>query len=138
MKQVVYKSDLLYPELSYQIIGILFDIFTEMGYGYKENQYQKAVEIALKSTGIEYEKELPVKISYKGKFVTTLYLDFLIDSKIVLELKQGSRFNKKDVEQVYNYLKSTNLKLGIIARFTKSGVRFMRIVNIDDHDESTK
>ena len=92
----LYKSDLLYPELSYQIVGILFDIFTEMGYGYKENQYQKAVEIALKSIKIDYKKELPVKISYKGKFVTTLYLDFLIDSKIVLELKQGNRFNKKD------------------------------------------
>ena len=131
MNKTVYKSDLLYPELSYQVVGILFDIFTELGYGYRENQYQKAVEMALKSIKLGYEKELPVKISYKGEFVTTVYLDFLIDSKIVLELKQGNRFNKKDIEQVYNYLKATKLKLGILARFTKSGVKFMRVVNID-------
>ena len=131
MNKTVYKSDLLYPELSYQVVGILFDIFTELGYGYRENQYQKAVEVALKSIKLGYEKELPVKISYKGEFVTTVYLDFLIDSKIVLELKQGNRFNKKDIEQVYNYLKATKLKLGILARFTKSGVKFMRVVNID-------
>ena len=131
MNKTVYKSDLLYPELSYQVVGILFDIFTELEYGYKENQYQKAVEVALKSIKLGYEKELPVKISYKGEFVTTVYLDFLIDSKIVLELKQGNRFNKKDIEQVYNYLKATKLKLGILARFTKSGVKFMRVVNID-------
>jgi len=131
MNKTVYKSDLLYPELSYQVVGILFDIFTELGYGYRENQYQKAVEMALKSIKLGYEKELPVKISYKGEFVTTVYLDFLIDSKIVLELKQGNRFNKKDIEQVYNYLKVTKLKLGILARFTKSGVKFMRVVNID-------
>ena len=131
MNKTVYKSDLLYPELSYQVVGILFDIFTELGYGYRENQYQKAVEMALKSIKLGYEKELPVKISYKGEFVTTVCLDFLIDSKIVLELKQGNRFNKKDIEQVYNYLKVTKLKLGILARFTKSGVKFMRVVNID-------
>ena len=131
MKSTIYKSDLLYPELSYQVVGILFDIFTELGYGYRENQYQKAVEMALKSIKLGYEKELPVKISYKGEFVTTVCLDFLIDSKIVLELKQGNRFNKKDIEQVYNYLKVTKLKLGILARFTKSGVKFMRVVNID-------
>ena len=131
MNKTVYKSDLLYPELSYQVVGILFDIFTELGYGYRENQYQKAVEVALKSLKLDYKRELPVKISYKGEFVTTVYLDFLIDSKIVLELKQGNRFNKKDIEQVYNYLKATKLKLGILARFTKSGVKFMRVVNID-------
>jgi len=131
MNKTVYKSDLLYPELSYQVVGILFDIFTELEYGYKENQYQKAVEVALKSLKLDYKRELPVKISYKGEFVTTVYLDFLIDSKIVLELKQGNRFNKKDIEQVYNYLKATKLKLGILARFTKSGVKFMRVVNID-------
>ena len=131
MNKTVYKSDLLYPELSYQVVGILFDIFTELEYGYKENQYQKAVEVALKSLKLDYKRELPVKISYKGEFVTTVYLDFLIDSKIVLELKQGNRFNKKDIEQVYNYLKVTKLKLGILARFTKSGVKFMRVVNID-------
>ena len=131
MNKTVYKSDLLYPELSYQVVGILFDIFIELGYGYKENQYQKAIEVALKSLKLDYKRELPVKISYKGEFVTTVYLDFLIDSKIVLELKQGNRFNKKDIEQVYNYLKATKLKLGILARFTKSGVKFMRVVNID-------
>ena len=131
MNKTVYKSDLLYPELSYQVVGILFDIFTELEYGYKENQYQKAVEVALKSLKLDYKRELPVKISYKGEFVTTVCLDFLIDSKIVLELKQGNRFNKKDIEQVYNYLKATKLKLGILARFTKSGVKFMRVVNID-------
>lgn len=41
-----YKPDLFYPDLSYQIIGVLFDIFTELGFGYKENQYQKAIEIS--------------------------------------------------------------------------------------------
>ncbi len=129
-KNRVYKPDLLYPELSYQIIGVLFDVFVNLGFGYKENQYQKAIEIGLKDSDIKYNKELPVKISYKNNFITTVYLDFLIADKIILEIKQGNYFNKKDIEQIYNYLKSTNLKLGILARFTKSGVKFKRVVNI--------
>ena len=125
----VYKRDLLYPELSYEIIGILFDISNEMGYGYKEKQYQKAIELGFKIAGLKCEKELPVRIEYKGKYITTVYLDFLVEDKVIVELKQGNKFYKKDVQQVYNYLVSADLKLGILARFTKDGVRFMRIVN---------
>ncbi|TSC83016.1 MAG: hypothetical protein G01um101419_340 [Parcubacteria group bacterium Gr01-1014_19] len=129
-KSKVYKPDLIYPDLSYQIVGILFDVFLELGYGYRENQYQKAVEIALKNSKVPYSKELPVKITYRGEFLATNYLDFLIDERMVLELKQRNRFNKNDIDQLYNYLKATDLKLGILARFTRSGVKFKRIVNL--------
>lgn len=129
-KPKIYKPDLLYPELSYQIIGVLFDVFINLGFGYKENQYQKAIEIGFKNSGIDYQKELPIKITYKNNFITTIYLDFLVENKIILEIKQGNRFNKKDIEQIYNYLKSTDLKLGILARFTNVGVKFKRIVNV--------
>lgn len=129
-KTVIYKADLLYPELSYQIIGMVFDVFYKIGYGFSEKQYGKAIEIALKETGLNYKKELPVRINYKGVFLTTNYLDFLIDDKIILELKQGDFFPKKDMDQIYKYLKVTNLKLGLLIRFTKSGVKFKRILNI--------
>lgn len=125
-----YKPDLLYPELSYKIVGVLFDVFLQLGYGYKENQYQKAVAIGCENAGLNYDKELPIKITYQKRFVTTNYLDFLIDKKIVLEIKQGDRFNLQDIKQVYSYLKITDLKLGILARYTRSGVKFKRIVNI--------
>ena len=132
MSKVIYKKDLIYPELSYQIIGILFDIFTALGYGYKEKQYQKAVEEALRSLSIKHKRELPLQVTYKGKRLTTVFMDFLIDEKIILELKQGNRFNKDDIEQVYNYLRASGLKLGLLVRFTRQGVKFMRIVNLYD------
>lgn len=69
-------------------------------------------------------------MKYKGAIVGNYFLDFLIENKIVLELKKGDRFSKKDIEQVYAYLKVTGLKLGIIANFTGKGVKFKRIVNI--------
>lgn len=128
--QRYYKPDLLYPDLSYQIMGILFDAFTDLGFGYREQQYQKAFEIAASKCGLRISREVPVRITFKGKFLTTNYLDFLIEDKVVLEIKQGNLFLKKDIDQVFNYLKATELKLGILARFTKSGVRFKRVVNL--------
>jgi len=130
MTRKIYKPDLIYPELSYKIVGILFDIFSSLGYGFGEKQYQKAIEIALKNLNIKYKKELPIKIFYKDNFLTNNYADFLIDNKIILEIKKGNFFNKKDIEQVFNYLKVYNVKLGILARFTRSGVKFKRIINI--------
>ena len=59
---MIYKPDLLYPDLSYKIVGILFDVFLHLGYGYRENQYQKAVEIAFNNVGLKYKKELIVNI----------------------------------------------------------------------------
>ncbi|MBI2047997.1 MAG: GxxExxY protein [Candidatus Brennerbacteria bacterium] len=129
-KNKTYKPDLLYPELSYSVMGVVFDVFSELGYGYKENQYQKAIEVGFREAGINHKKELPVKIFYKNRFITTVYLDFLVEDKIVLEIKQGNKFKLKDIEQLYNYLKSANLKLGLLVRFTAVGVKFKRIVNI--------
>lgn len=130
-KNRTFKADLLYPDLSYEIVGVLFDVFTNFGYGQKEEYYQKAIAIALKEKGLAFKRELPVRINFKNKFIATNYLDFLIEGKVVLEIKQGNRFNPKDIQQAHRYLKLTDLKLGILARFTKVGVKTKRIINVD-------
>lgn len=56
--------------------------------------------------------------------------DFIYEEKIVVELKQGENFSKQNINQVYAYLKATNLKLGLLINFTRKGVKFKRIVNI--------
>lgn len=124
------RKDLVYPELCYQIIGILFEVWIKIGYGHKENFYQKAIAREFESLNFKIKRELPVKISYKGRIVGIYYFDFLIEDKIVLEIKVKNYFSRKDIEQLYSYLKSKNLKLGIIAYFTRTGVKFKRIVNL--------
>ncbi|PIS29970.1 MAG: hypothetical protein COT41_03880 [Candidatus Portnoybacteria bacterium CG08_land_8_20_14_0_20_40_83] len=69
-------------------------------------------------------------MNYKNKPIGIYYFDFLIDDKIVLEIKVRDYFSKKDITQLYSYLKAKNLKLGIIAHFTKTGVKFKRVANI--------
>lgn len=129
MKQLI-KKDILYPELSYKIIGILYEVYNELGYGYQEKYYEKAIAKLLEQEGLNYKEQLHVPLKFKNEKIGDYFLDFLIEDKIVVELKKGDKFSKKNIDQVYEYLKVKNLKLGIIAQFTSTTLKFKRIVNI--------
>lgn len=130
MTQGLERKDLVYPELCYQVMGVLFAVWTELGFGHKEKVYQSAVAEAFKQSKLKFQRELPAKIQFRGKPVGIYYFDFLIDDKIVLETKVRNYFSHKDIIQLYSYLKVKQLKLGIIAHFTRTGVKFKRVVNL--------
>lgn len=125
-----YRGKVIYPELSYKIVGILFDVWREIGYSHKEKYIQQAIASAFKKDGVPFERELKADLKFKDDKIGIYFLDFLIDDKVILEIKRKNYFSKDDIEQIYNYLKTTGLKLGIIAHFTKDGVKFRRILNI--------
>ncbi len=128
MKKII---NLVYPELSYKVIGILFNVFNELGYGYQEKYYQKAIAIAFKDTGVIFKEQVSAPLEFRGRAIGRYYLDFLIEEKIILEIKRGDRFLRKNIEQVYGYLKKFNLKLGLLVNFTSNGLKFKRIVNLN-------
>ena len=125
------RKDLLYPELSYQIIGILFDVCNEMGYGYQEKYYQKAISEKLKESKLTFKEQVPVDIIFNDNKIGRYFLDFLIEDKIIMEIKKMDKFLKVNIDQTYAYLKSTKLKLGILANFTKKGIQYKRIINLN-------
>lgn len=129
-QSILKRIDLVYPELSYKIIGILFEIYNNVGYGYQEKYYQKAVANAFKELGVKFKERLPIKLNFKNQRIGIYFLDFLVEDKIILEIKKGEYFPKTNIEQVYSYLKTTGFKLGIIANFTKRGLKFKRAVNL--------
>ncbi|MFA5188136.1 MAG: GxxExxY protein [Patescibacteria group bacterium] len=122
-------NKVIYPELSYEIVGVLFDVYNELGYGYQEKYYDSAVAKALDLKHIRFKRQVPFDVKYKDNKIGKGILDFLIEDKIVLELKIGKYFTKQSFNQVKGYLKSTNKKLAIMAIFTPKGVRFIRILN---------
>lgn len=126
------SDKLIYKDLSYEIVGILFDVYNELGPGYDEKSYEKAVAKGFEERGIKFIRQVPADLKYKGVKVGNFYLDFLIEDKIVLELKTGKRFSRRNFNQVVNYLKATNKKLAILATFTQKGVKFTRVLNIEN------
>ncbi len=128
----VVRKDIVYPELSYQIVGALFDVANEIGSGHLERVYQRAVAKALHQRKLSFVEQVPFDIRFDGEKVGDYILDFLIEGKVVLELKQGDRFKRANLDQVVAYLKATGCKLALLANFTSQGVKFRRLVNIRD------
>ena len=123
MDKVIYK------ELSYKIVGILFEVYNELGYGYQEKYYERAIEKYFIAEKIKFKRQASYKIFVKNEVIGKYYLDFVVEDKIVLEIKKGNYFSKRNIEQVKGYLKVTGMKLAMLANFTPNGVKFFRVLS---------
>ena len=131
MQTEVRRKELVYPDLSYKIVGILFDVYNELGFGYSESHYQKAIAISLRENNIKFKEQVYLPIQFKNEIIGKYFLDYLIEDKAILEIKKEAKFSKKNIDQVNNYLKSFNKKLAILANFDKSGIKFKRLVYLN-------
>jgi len=122
----------IYKDLSYKIVGILYDVYNDLGYGYQEKYYERAIEKYLLIRKVKYTKQASYKIAVKDEVIGRYYIDFIIDNKIVLEIKKGRYFSRRNINQVKGYLKATGMKLAILANFTPDGVKFFRVLNPDN------
>ncbi|MFA6973422.1 MAG: GxxExxY protein [Parcubacteria group bacterium] len=120
----------IHKELSYKVVGILFEVYNELGFGYQEKYYEKAIEKSFLKEKITFKRQAPFNLKFKGEVIGKYYLDFLVEDKIVLEIKKGNHFPKRNINQVKEYLKVTGLKLAILANFTSSDVKLLRILNL--------
>ena len=107
-----FQREFIYEDLTYKINGALFNVFNHIGSGHKENFYQKASAYEFSILQLKFEEQLPAKIRYKGKHIGIYYFDFLIEDKIILEIKARNYFSKKDIEQLYAYLKAKKTEIG--------------------------
>ncbi|PIQ75316.1 MAG: hypothetical protein CO001_02340 [Candidatus Portnoybacteria bacterium CG_4_8_14_3_um_filter_40_10] len=92
--------------------------------------YPECSRKSTKISRIPFKEQVKSDLNFKDAKIGLYFFDFLIDNKIILELKRREYFSKSDIDQVFSYLKTANLKLGIIVCFTSKGVKFKRILNI--------
>ena len=128
-KNILRRKDLIFPELSYIVIGCAFDVHNEIGGGHPEKYYQDALAEAFARRRLQYKEQVYTLLRYGSKVVGKKFLDFLIADKVIVEIKKGNRFSKSNIDQVLEYLKTNNLQLAILINFGSDGVAFKRIVN---------
>lgn len=121
-------NELLHPKLSYKLMGILYKVYNELGGGYQERIYQSAVRKALIKNKIGFLEEVWIDLYYDAGKISRYRLDFIIEHKIVLELKVGPRFTPRDIMQVLGYLKRSKLELGILVSFSRKKLFYKRIL----------
>jgi GxxExxY protein len=115
--------------LSKKIIGIAIDIHKELGPGFNERIYSRALEIELKKERFSFVKEKEVKIAYKGVYLGNQRIDYLIEEELILELKAVPEINNAHQAQLLSYLKVGGKKLGLIFNFGKPVLEIKRLVN---------
>ncbi len=122
-------SSVVYKDLSYQLVGIIFEIHNKLGGIYEEKIYQRAIEEKLKDAGLTYKRELKADLYLDNIKIGNYFLDFLIEDKIVLELKTVPKFLPEYYRQIKSYIKMNNYKLGLLVNFRGSKVQVKRILN---------
>lgn len=128
MTRAIHIDDLLYPELSYKIVGCAYDVFNELGPGHAEKTYQNGMALALKDKCLDFNEQAYHNVKFKGRLVGKRYLDFVVEEKVVVELKKNVRFSKVHIDQVLEYLVVSGLKLGILITFGRDEVLVKRLV----------
>lgn len=104
-------------ELSHRIIGAFYDVYSALGYGFVESVYRKSLAIELTRRGFHVAAEVPTDVRYDGQVVGTFRADLLVESRLVLEVKASQTLSRADEMQVLNYLRATDLEVGILLHF---------------------
>ncbi|WKL45538.1 GxxExxY protein [Flavobacterium sp. ZE23DGlu08] len=110
-------GNLLHRNLSDTILKIYFEVYNELGYGFLEKVYQNAMYFELKSQGYKVETQKQIKVYYKSQLVGDYFADLLIDDSIILELKACECLKDEHKAQLLNYLKATEVEIGLLLNF---------------------
>lgn len=123
-------ADLLYKEDSYRIVGACMEVYNEMGNGFLEAVYQECLEYEFADRNIPFVSQAELTLRFKQRTLRSTYIpDFVVDSKIIVEIKGVSDLNDKFRAQMLNYLKATQLRLGLLVNFGQHGrLQYERIV----------
>lgn len=115
-----------HEELTRKIIGCAYKVFNQLGFGFLESVYKKAMVIELSKNGFKVEEERPLKVHYDEQVVGDFYVDLFIQDAIVIELKSVRNLAKEHEVQLVNYLNGMNKDIGLLINFGPSGVDVKR------------
>ncbi|CAG0978106.1 hypothetical protein ANAEL_01570 [Anaerolineales bacterium] len=121
-------TELLYKELSFAVIGAAMEVHGILGSGFLEAVYQAALEKELKLRAIPFKSQVHLPVIYKNELVGEYKADFVVDEKIVVEIKSLSRLNSAHEAQAIHYLTATGLQLALLINFGAGSLDYRRVV----------
>ena len=121
-------TKLIYKDLTYKIIGAAMEVHSVLGPGYLEAAYQNAMAREFKLRKIDYEEQVNLRVDYKGNVIGEYRADYLVDEKVVVEIKAIKRISEIQEAQLINYLKGTGYKVGLLINFGAKSLEHIRRV----------
>ena len=123
-----HPEKLLHRDVTEKIIGSAFEVHGELGYGFLERVYERAMEVELIRRGSTAEIEKRVQVRYKEVVVGDYDSDLIVDGCVLVELKVNPQYDRRDEAQLLNVLKATALKVGLLVNFGRTKVEYKRLV----------
>ncbi len=120
---------LIYGETTYQIRSALFEVHKNLGPGFREETYRRALLLELKSTGIKFETEKEIPIIYQGNPIDRYRMDLVVADVVILELKAVDELHPRHEAQLISYLRASGLPVGLLVNFGEASLRIIRRVN---------
>ncbi|MEX2478285.1 MAG: GxxExxY protein [Gracilimonas sp.] len=109
-----------HEELTEKIIECFYTVYNRLGYGFLESVYEKAMLIELKRAGLKAVRQFSVSVSYRDKNVGEFFADIIVDEKVIIELKAARKLDKDHEYQLINYLKATEIEVGLLLNFGRN------------------
>jgi GxxExxY protein len=123
-----HPEKLLHRDITEKIIGSAFEVHGELGYGFLERVYERAMQVELIRRGSTAEIEKRVQVRYKEVVVGDYDSDLIVDGCVLVELKVNPQYDRRDEAQLLNVLKATGLKVGLLVNFGRTKVEYKRLV----------
>lgn len=114
------EKTFLHKETTEKIIGAAFEVHRELGYGFLERVYQRALQVELLRAGVSAEIEKRIQVKYKGVLVGEYDADLIVDGCVAVELKVTPQYDKRDEAQLLYELKATGIKVGLLINFGRT------------------
>jgi len=121
-------ADIIFEELSFQVMSAVFEVHNVLGSGFLEKVYENALVKEFGLRGIKVETQKEINVSYKGDNIGRYYADILVDGKVIIELKAVDKLSRLNEAQLLNYLKATGIKLGYLINMGSKSVEYKRLV----------
>ena len=120
---------MIIDDLSERVLGACFQVSNELGAGFLESVYEKALLITLRDLGLEVRSQVPLKVHYLNQCVGEFYADLVIENELIVELKAVKSLLPEHLAQGINYLKATGLNTALLVNFGRSKIEYRRLYN---------
>src|SRR3954470_14891230 len=111
------KPSLKHSDITQKVIGVLYEAYNELGEGFLESVYQNAMSLALGQSGLQVAREVSLPVFFRGQMVGDFRADLIVNGVVIVELKSARNIESSHEAQIYNYLRSTEIEVGLLLNF---------------------
>ena len=130
MQQV---AELKHESITRTVIGCAFEVINELGAGFLESVYEKAMLLVLRQKGLSVLSQHPVKVTFRGECVGEFYADIFVEGKVIVELKAVKAIATEHQAQIINYLNATGIEVGLLINFGNPRLEYKRFTRSKDY-----